>query len=334
MKFKKPFCPKSTLFKRSKKAPPNLEIQLTDIKRWQLIEGIKNLHQKSNTSITDGSFHNAIKPALIIGQCFGAMPVSNVISKYPSSLKFTWKSLQSWYAIFVTLSVGWEALLTIYWTFSRHLEFGKMVYLVFYVSNFMSFVCFFSLATNWPDLMMLWHNVEKQLPPYRSKSEKFYLRARMRNIVIIILMLSLIEHILSIISALAIVVDCPRIKNIMKAYYVKSFPQVFSFLPYSTAFGIYIKFIHVTSTFMWTFTDLFIMMISCGLSEKFKLINERMLEDKGKFKNPEYWSEYRRHYRSVCDLVAIIDDKISFLTILSISNNLFFICVQLLNSME
>ena len=172
--------------------------------------------------------------------------------------------------------------MTLYWTFSRHLEFGKMVYLVFYVTNFMSFFCFFILATNWPDLMILWHDVEKKLPPYRSKSEKCHLRARMRNIVAIILMLSLIEHILSIISALAIVVDCPRIKNIMKAYYVKSFPQVFSFLPYSTAFGIYIKFIHVTSTFMWTFTDLFIMMISCGLSEKFKLINERMLEDKGK----------------------------------------------------
>lgn len=282
MKFKRQLCAKSILFKRSKKAPINPEIPITGIKRWQLSDGIKNLQLKSNKMTIDGSFHNAIKPALVIGQFFGGMPVTNVTSKYPSSLKFTWKSLRSVYAVFVTLSVGWEALLTLYWTFSRHLEFGKMVYLVFYVTNFMSFFCFFILATKWPDLMMLWHDVEKKFPPYRSKSERCRLRVRMRNIVAIILIMSLIEHILSIISAVAIVVDCPRIKNITKAYYVKSFPQVFSFLPYSTAFGIYIKFIHVTATFIWTFTDLFIMMISCGLSEKFKLINERMLEDKGK----------------------------------------------------
>lgn len=49
---------------------------------------------------------------------------------------------------------------------------------------------------------------------------------------------------------------------------------------------------------------------------------------------PEYWMEHRQYYRSVCDLVAFVDERISFITILSISNNLFFICVQLLNSME
>ena len=49
---------------------------------------------------------------------------------------------------------------------------------------------------------------------------------------------------------------------------------------------------------------------------------------------PEYWNEHRTYYRNVCDLVAFIDENISFITILSISNNLFFICVQLLNSVE
>lgn len=52
------------------------------------------------------------------------------------------------------------------------------------------------------------------------------------------------------------------------------------------------------------------------------------------FKLPEYWKEHRMYYRSVCDLVAFVDEKIDYITILSISNNLFFICVQLLNSME
>lgn len=282
MKFKRQICLKSNLFKRSKKTQLNSGILVPNTKQCKVIDSIKNLQYNTKTSTINGSFHNAVKPALLIGQFFGAMPVVNITSENPSALKFTWKSLRCIYGIFVTISCGLEAFLTLYWTFSRFVEFGKMVYLVFYGTNFLSFVCFFILATKWPNLMKLWHDVEKKLPPLRSKNEKCHLRVRMRNTMTIILTLSLIEHILSIISAVAIVVDCPRIKNIMKAYYVKSFPQVFSFFPYSIAFGIYIKFIHITSTFMWTFTDLFIMMISCGLSEKFKLINERMLEDKGK----------------------------------------------------
>jgi gustatory receptor len=129
---------------------------------------------------------------------------------------------------------------------------------------------------------MKWRDVEKKLPPFRNNEERQMLRVRMRFSAYVILSLSLIEHILSVVSAVAQVVDCPRIKSIYRAYYVKSFPQVFTLFSYSTALGTYLKFIHVTATFVWSFTDLFIMMISCGLSVKFKLINDRMLEDKGK----------------------------------------------------
>lgn len=127
-----------------------------------------------------------------------------------------------------------------------------------------------------------WRDVEKKLPPYRTKHERQLLRFRMRLTAFIILSLSLIEHILSVVSAVAQVVNCPRIKSIYRAYYLKSFPQVFTLFSYSAFLGSYIKFVHITSTFVWSFTDLFIIMISCGLSLKFKLINERMLEDKGK----------------------------------------------------
>lgn len=275
---KQQFCAKTNVFKRTKKVNADAQVN-----RWRLIDNFRSLQTKTlSASIPDGTFHNAIKPVLLIGQFFGVMPVENILTRDPSQLKFTWKSVRFMFALFITLSCGAEALLTVYWTFSRRVEFGKMVFLVFYVTNFMSFASFLVLAKNWPQLMGLWHDVEKKLPPLRSKGEKRNLRTRMRNAAAIILTLSLIEHLCSVVSSVAIVIDCPRIKDIMKAYYVKSFPQVFTFFPYSVGLGIYIKFIHVTSTFVWTYTDLFIMMISCGLSEKFKLINERMLEEKGK----------------------------------------------------
>lgn len=285
MKIKKQFCAKANVFKRKKKVHISTDLPVAvKVRGWRFDDNVKSLQQKPASESLDESFHNAAKPILVIAQFFGILPVINITAKHPQALKFTWKSIRFFYALFVTISCGLMSLLTCYWTFSKHVEFGKMVPLEFYMVNFLSFVCLLYLAKSWPKLMMLFHEVEKKLPPLRTKSEKQNLRIRIRSTAVIILTLSLIEHLLSHVSAVALVFDCPRIRNTMKAYYVKSFPQIFNYFPYSLAFSIYIKFIHVTSTFIWTFTDLFIMMISCGLSEKFKLINERMLEEKGKVK--------------------------------------------------
>lgn len=286
MKVKKQFCAKpSGLPKTSRK--PRIASGITafvkPIQQWRLSGNVQFLDQTSaKCTSADGTFHQAIYPVLIVAQCFGVMPVCNVTSKCPTGLSSTRKSLRFMFAVFVMMSCGLEAVFTITWTFGTHVEFGKMVILVFYVTNFMSFCCFMSLAKAWPTLMMRWHDVEKKLPQPVTKQQKLAMSVRVRRIAVIILTLSAVEHILSIISSVAVVLDCPRINNIIKAYYVHNFPQVFSFFSYSHLLGVYVKFIHVTSTFVWSYADLFIMIISCGLSSKFKQINERMLQDKGK----------------------------------------------------
>jgi gustatory receptor len=284
MKTKKQFCPKTNVFKRKKlhAAASELPVVAVKVRGWRFIDNVKSLQQKTSSSSLEESFHNAIKPVLVIAQLFGVLPVTNVMDVHPVSLQFVWKSVRFFWSLITTISCGLMMLLTCYWTFSKRVEFGKMVPLMFYLTNFMSFFCFLLLAREWPALMRLWNDMEKKLPQPRTTSEKQNLRIKIRSTAAIILTLSLIEHLLSMVSSFALVIDCPRINNIMKAYYVKSFPQVFNYFPYSVAFSVYIKLIHVTSTFIWTFTDLFIMMVSCGLSEKFKLINERMLEEKGK----------------------------------------------------
>lgn len=47
-----------------------------------------------------------------------------------------------------------------------------------------------------------------------------------------------------------------------------------------------------------------------------------------------FWGEQRQNYRNICDLVRHVDDTISIVTLLSISNNLFFICASILNSLK
>lgn len=281
MKVKKIFCGKSIgVSKSARKVKLSAEIStmMKPIKLWRASESVKFM-QKGDC---DGSFHQAVYPLLFIAQCFGVMPVHNISSKCPAGLKFTWKSFRFMFAVFVLMSCGLEALSAVSWTFRTHVEFGKMVILVFYITNFMSFFCFLSLANVWPKLMLKWHELEKSLPQMDTDKEKRGMSLRIRKTVAVILTLSAVEHILSIISSVAAVVDCPRIKNIFQAYFVHNFPQVFSFFGYSHFLGIYVKFIHVTSTFVWSYADLFIMVVSQGLSAKLKQINGRMQLNKGK----------------------------------------------------
>jgi gustatory receptor len=286
MKTKKIFCGKSNgVLKSGRKVKllSDISAMMKPVKLWKASGNASFISNENSNSKgdCDGSFHQAVYPLLFIAQCFGVMPVNNISSKCPVSLRFTWKSFRFIFAVFVMLSCGLEALSAISWTFRTHVEFGKMVILVYYITNFMSFFCFLTLANVWPALMMKWHEVEKNLPQMETERKKRIMSLRIRKTAAIILTLSAVEHILSIISSVAVVLDCPRIKNILQAYYVHNFPQVFSFVGYSHLLGIYVKFIHVTSTFVWSYADLFIMVVSQGLSAKFKQINERMKKDKG-----------------------------------------------------
>lgn len=50
--------------------------------------------------------------------------------------------------------------------------------------------------------------------------------------------------------------------------------------------------------------------------------------------SPTFWSERRILYRELCRLCEEIDNAISMITMISFSNNLYFICVQLLRSLK
>lgn len=156
MKTKKQLCAvKSNMIKRIKKLQSNQnQSPAMKHKKFPFVDNVKIFKNRVCPDSGVGSFHEAIKPVLVIGQFFGVMPVSNITAACPSSLKFSWKSLRVLFALMVTISCGFEAILTVYWAFSKKLEFGKMVPLVFYVTNFLSFVCFFNLAKEWPELMV------------------------------------------------------------------------------------------------------------------------------------------------------------------------------------
>jgi gustatory receptor len=144
----------------------------------------------------------------------------------------------------------------------------------------------------------------------------------------------LAEHLLSITVGAHGANNCPSIRDPIRAFYIANYPQVFKIYPYSGALGTFAKFLNIIATFAWSYTDLFVIVISIGLASKFKQINEDLIDVKGRSVHPGFWSEYRLYYREVTNLIAIVDVALSKIILISISNNLFFICVQLLRSLE
>lgn len=92
----------------------------------------------------------------------------------------------------------------------------------------------------------------------------------------------LAEHMLNTISIIRSATICSRSDaDRFKDFFMAQLSQLFYFTSYSP-FNVFIgKSLNVISTFVWTFMDLFVILISVGLSTRFKQINDSLLRHKG-----------------------------------------------------
>lgn len=96
---------------------------------------------------------------------------------------------------------------------------------------------------------------------------------------------------------------CPREDaDQIKDFFMAQLSQLFYFTTYSPFKAFVGKIINVVSTFLWTFTDLFVMLISLGLSTRFRQINDSLMRHKGlvstshfNFSNLLYYTMTHRH---------------------------------------
>lgn len=127
--------------------------------------------------------------------------------------------------------------------------------------------------------------------------------------------------------------NCPAITDILRAHFSTSFPEISHFFGYSTVLVITARFFNIIATFVWNFMDMLIIILSIGISNRFKQLNKILQQSSGKLLTAQFWDEHRIYHREICFLTEKVNKRIAFIVIISITNNLFFICVQLLNSL-
>lgn len=269
----------------SARSPHNVTITNT----WKHPEKIDNYLK----SIEEGNqqcdgFQKSTATIFILAQFFGLMPVKNIMRAQVDKLKFNWRFLRVLYSIFIVFTVGFLTFPCLCHLLESDISYRKIVHTLFNAIQLISLLWFLQFSRKWLKIMKKWSKVEEKLTTPKKRSEKNEITIKI--VACAFLVFSLIEHILSIIDAVAEAPTCDDQMSVFQAYMFQSSPMVFYYFPYSLWLGIFVKICQTTTTFIWWFNDLFIILISVGLSSLFRTINDeveaqRKVKQNNEFKN-------------------------------------------------
>ncbi|KAH8287445.1 hypothetical protein KR054_007579 [Drosophila jambulina] len=281
----------------------------------------------------NGTFHEAVAPVLAVAQFFCIMPVSGVCAVSHRGLSFSRRSWRFWYSLLYLCSTSVDLMFSIRKVFHGVLDVRSVEPIVFHIGILIASWQFLNLASLWPGLMRHWAAVEDRLPGYRCYRDRDRLARRIQCMAFLLLALSLMEHLLSIISV--VYYDfCPLRSDPVESYLRGASLQLFSVFPYSNWLGWLGKVQNVLLTFGWSYMDIFLMVLGVGLSEMLARLN-RSLEQQVLQPMPEaYWTWSRTLYRSIVELIREVDDAVSGIILISFGSNLYFVCLQLLKSIN
>ncbi|XP_016988472.1 gustatory receptor for sugar taste 64a [Drosophila rhopaloa] len=282
-------------------------------------------------------FHRAVYPFMFLAQCFAIMPLLGIREPNPRRVRFAYKSLP----MIVTL-IFMTATSTLFLAMFSHLILigitaKNFVGLVFFGCVLSAYVIFIRLAKKWPTVIRYWTKTEMVFtkPPYEIPKRN--LSRRVQFAALAIIGLSLGEHALYQVSAILSYKRrlnmCTNITEVASFdnYIQRNYDYVFQILPYSPIIAALMLLVNGACTFVWNYMDLFIMMISKGLSYRFEQITARIRKLEHEEVSESVFIQIREHYVKMCELLEFVDNAMSSLILLSCVNNLYFVCYQLLN---
>lgn len=90
-----------------------------------------------------------------------------------------------------------------------------------------------------------------------------------------------VEHSLSLVNGFNDISSCANVTSNLEAYFKQHFPQLYYFKSMNLVEAVIIDIVNIYLTFAWSFIDLFIIVISIGLTSKLKQINTSILVGDG-----------------------------------------------------
>uniref|UniRef100_A0A2H1W6C3 SFRICE023815.1 n=1 Tax=Spodoptera frugiperda TaxID=7108 RepID=A0A2H1W6C3_SPOFR len=207
---------------------------------------------------------------------------------------------------------------------------------IFYTIAIISLILASKLFRSWGQLSAVWVRVERvmavKVPSDGTLKRRMYLTVGFMTVC------ALLEHLLSIVSAIGL--DCPP-NLIMKRYILISHGFMILRHEYSDWFPIPLAFMSTIATMLWNFQDQLIVLISMGLTSRYSRLNQCLAkicalekkqmdsDQKTEATKVYIWRKLREAYVKQAMLVRKVDDAIGGIIILSCFCNFYFICLQM-----
>ncbi|KAF9406734.1 hypothetical protein HW555_012997 [Spodoptera exigua] len=275
-------------------------------------------------------FHGCLRHALRFARWMGFFPVQGLGEASPEGIRFKIKSL---YSIYVIATFGGQVVMSY---FSVMLFFqSEVTNIIFYGTGLISAILLLKLSQQWPALMTKAVETERSLTEL-TLDNKVVVRSNV--LAYLFMALAMVEHILCTSFNIKFVMYCLQeagiTNNVMENYVEHRMPYIFNYIPYSFFSALFFEYLCLQSTFLWSFNDILIACISIYITAYFKTLNAVIATNSKKDKDAIPWSILRLHYSNLVKLVKEIDDNISSLILLSFFTDLFYICLQLFNSLH
>ncbi|XP_022221838.1 gustatory receptor for sugar taste 64d-like [Drosophila obscura] len=294
----------------------------------------------SAQSPNGNTLHQAIGYVLVMAQFFGVLPLAGVKPTSPAArVRFRWLAPLNLLPLAVLCFVFLDFVLSAKLVLHNGLKLYTIGSLSFSVICIFCFGSFLLLAPRWPHIIRRTSECEQifQQSYYDCPIGRCFSQ-RLRLWAIVLLVTALCEHLTYVGSA--VWSNCKQIRqchldiDFWHNYFLRERQELFSTLPYSTWFALYVEWCTLSMTFVWNFVDIFLILICRGMQMRFQQLHWRIRQHIGQRMSDEFWQEVRYDLLDLNDLLKLYDKELSGLVLVSCAHNMYFICVQIYHSFQ
>lgn len=216
--------------------------------------------------------------------------MDNISSNNPEAIKFKWKSFRTIFSLLFLLSSFSVAYLVLYKKAEEgSLSPSNIIGFIFFGNCACVCLFFFLLSQHWQKIMIFWSKSEQcfSTVKYNNNAKSWSLKTRINVCLYTMLLLAFLEHLLFLTSEARKIIHRNNVCNRTGDKFVEQFViihiyHVFSVIPYTHVRGAIAEYLNFSFTFYWSFIDLFLMLISIGISTRYQQINERIKNFRGR----------------------------------------------------
>lgn len=124
--------------------------------------------------------------------------------------------------------------------------------------------------------MTFWEEVEIDLLKYRSRDDRCQLKSRIKLYTVSFCLCAVIEHLLTGMSDMFYVNACRSNRGLMTGFFERQSMQLFQITDYALWKGLFGKAVNIMGAFVWNYMNIFIIIISIGISSRLKQLNDEL----------------------------------------------------------